>query len=597
MPTDAYIGRLESEGNNPIAGAVVQALWIERMVPSVYQREQNASDSHVVTFGTTYSQDLSSAPTSDNGEFLIPRRLQDHPGQLVLAYTDGRNRIGVQRITMPFNDAVLPPLNCEPIPRMIVGEVFDDRGVPAAGVEIVLGVSELIGRAIDRRFGYYETLSDGQGRFFLPQPHEDFALAVVGGGYGSPEGQGWVLTLASNARVTLQAARRGSLRGRITDAANGDPISGAEIRCNQGDAAKGTYVTGVGTVSSDRGRFEVPLLPGALERFELTVKAPGYQSMSKWVLVANLDVGKPQEMEDIRLTPEQNAIILNGSADFKGEPHSAAIMIALHKGDHVSARDTCWQGHTDSRGVFRCRIGAESIEAGVLVMAGDLVPHAPAKIGLAGLMRIPAQLVRNGEQLNVAIPMKAEVGLSVSMSTIIPPEWRTHAVVNVMEFDGIRLQGLEWSAPLELDVINPTVRSAALWAPAGSTVRVWVGCYEGGGERISEAREIKVGNVAETVFLEPLPLCTVEVSVSNVKSSYLRRAAVALVPTTKQGRTVIARMVGEESVRIDRVPAGSYFVALYPLDGGIQEEDDVDGREIEIVAGMNQVCIIRQRPR
>ncbi|MFL6197864.1 MAG: carboxypeptidase regulatory-like domain-containing protein [Thermoanaerobaculia bacterium] len=161
----------------------------------------------------------------------------------------------------------LPTVALEPA-RTLAGRVLDKAGAPLAGVAVAVAPEHgAKGEVFRSDRAASRAWSDAEGRFLLRglAAAPTYQLTASRTGYQPAQATVAPAEVAGEVRLVLERAR--SAHGMAVDA-EGRPLAGVEVTIASSSGGTVTAITG------DRGRFEVPALPG--DRVDLEARRQGF---------------------------------------------------------------------------------------------------------------------------------------------------------------------------------------------------------------------------------------------------------------------------------------------------------------------------------
>lgn len=229
--------------------------------------DQNAFIGDTVSF-TGSAEDLNDPLSSLNWTwvFVDPDSAETTKYERTVSYT--LTKIGVIEVTLTVTD----PIGLSASDSLIItvseaptdsgsieGFVKEDAGQPIVGATVVI-------ESEDR-----QSSTDATGHYSFTLAPGAYTLNVSAGGYENASGGTTVETLAISWLNFTLTATAGSMSVNVTDAANGNPVDGAEITVSSGSFTKTVY-------TNDQGHYElVGLEPGS---YAIQVSADVYEDNS-----------------------------------------------------------------------------------------------------------------------------------------------------------------------------------------------------------------------------------------------------------------------------------------------------------------------------
>lgn len=165
---------------------------------------------------------------------------------------------------LPQAPARVPTVALEPA-RTLAGRVLDRAGAPLGGVAVTVAPDRRErGEVFRPDLAASRALSDAEGRFVLRGLAAAPAYELTASRTGYQAAQA---TVAAGGEVRLVLERARSAHGVAVDA-EGRPLAGVEVTAASASSETVTAIT------DDRGRFEVPALPG--DRVDLEARRQGF---------------------------------------------------------------------------------------------------------------------------------------------------------------------------------------------------------------------------------------------------------------------------------------------------------------------------------
>ena len=360
--------------------------------------------------------------TAADGRFAIGKL---RPGTWTLRTASSRFLPHVERVEVAAGqrrDGLALTLE---VGRSISGRVFDDRGVPVAGLRVGSPRDVSVGGVDIRRVSPDEAATTAaDGSFTLAGLTGDaVSLRVSGKGYKTVTTPN-LATGSTN--VELRVDRLASLAGVLT-LSDGTPIAGSRVRVENESGAASTarpadrgpglvlLPIGGGSVTTDeRGRFAIEgVEPGTVALFaegkaHLPVERHG-------VLLA-----PAQHLGDVRLVADAGAVARVEVVDEQGRPIEGARVAIARAPARTAGRSTFGTGRTGADGIATV-MGLPAGNVVVTVAHADYAPCERTPLALPASGKVEHRIVLGVPGFVVATVSNPDGSLVAGTDVVLHP--------------------------------------------------------------------------------------------------------------------------------------------------------------------------------